>query len=172
LYSMPAFSFIRLSDTDVADIVAYLQQAPVVHAELPRVSLPWGIRLDLARGADQAIPGFLAKVPPLRRAGDPDARISRGEYIAMTTCIECHGFSLRADTPFGGETAPDLIVIAGYDFAAFTHLMRTGKALGERELRMMSGVARGRFAHFTDEEVADLYTFLRDMAARAASAEP
>ena len=33
--------------------------------------------------------------------------------------------------------------------------MRTGKALGERELPMMSGVARGRFAHFTDEEVRD-----------------
>ena len=34
---------------------------------------------------------------------------------------------------------------------------------------MMSGVARGRFAHFTDEEVGDLYVFLSDLAARAAA---
>jgi hypothetical protein len=31
------------------------------------------------------------------------------------------------------ETAPDLIVIAGCDANAFAHLMRSGKALGERE---------------------------------------
>ena len=76
---------------------------------------------------------------------------------------------LRADSPFPSN-APDLIVVAGYDAAAFTHLMRTGKALGERELPMMSGVARGRFVHFTDEEVGDLYFFLSDLAARAAAA--
>jgi hypothetical protein len=30
---------------------------------------------------------------------------------------------------------------------------------------MMSGVARGRFANFTDGELADLYAFLSDFAA-------
>jgi cytochrome c1 len=43
--------------------------------------------------------------------------------------------------------------------------MRTGKALGDRELPMMSGVARGRFVHFTDEEVRDLYAFLKNEVA-------
>jgi hypothetical protein len=45
--------------------------------------------------------------------------------------------------------------------------MKTGKATGERELEMMSDVARGRFAAFTDEEVGDLYTFLQAMTAEA-----
>lgn len=168
LYSMPAFSFIRLRDADVADMIAYLRSVPVVPRDLPDPVLPWGIRFNLARGADQAIAGFLGRVPPLKRDGD-DA-LARGEYIAMTTCIECHGFSLRADSPFDDETAPDLIVVAGYDATAFAHLMRSGKALGERELPMMSGVARSRFVHFTDEEVRDLYSFLSDLAARAAAA--
>ena len=168
LYSMPAFSFIRLRDPDLADIVAYLHTVPVTPHDLPRATLPWRIRFDLARGTDQAIAGFLDRVPPLKRTGD-DA-LARGEYLAMTTCIECHGFSLRADSPFGDETAPDLIVIAGYDASSFAHLMRSGKALGERELPMMSGVARSRFVHFTDDEVRDLYSFLSDMAARAAAA--
>jgi hypothetical protein len=56
-------------------------------------------------------------------------------------------------------------VIAGYDEPAFTRLMRTGKALGDRELPMMSGVARGRFVHFTDEEVRELYSFLKNVVA-------
>jgi mono/diheme cytochrome c family protein len=168
LYSMPAFSFIRLGDADLAAIFAYLRTVPVAPRVLPDAVLPWGIRFDLARGTDRAIPGFLGRVPALKLAGnDP---LARGEYIAMTTCIECHGFSLRADSPFDDETAPDLIVIAGYDANAFTHLMRSGKALGERELPMMSGVARSRFVHFTDDEVRDLYSFLSDLAARAAAA--
>lgn len=150
LYSMPAFSFIHLRDADVAAIIAYLRAAPVVPHDLPPASLPWPIRLELARGTDQPI--------------------ARGEHIAKTTCIECHGFSLRADVPYLGETAPDLIIVAGYGEAAFTHLMCTGKALGERELPMMSGVARGRFVHFTDAEVRDLYAFLSDMAGKAAAA--
>jgi len=169
LYSMPSYNFVRLRDADVADVYAYLRTAPVKQAELPAPGLPWPIRWEIARGNDKAIAGFLDLVPPLRRQDDADPRMARGEYLAMTTCNECHGFGLRADSPFGDETAPDLIVVAGYDEPAFTHLMRTGKAIGERELPMMSGVARGRFVHFTDEEVHDLYTFLSDLAARAAA---
>jgi mono/diheme cytochrome c family protein len=167
VYSMPAYNFVRLRDADVADIYAYLRTVPVVDVPLPRAGLPWPIRWEIARGRDAAIPAFLGKVPPLARTNDPDSAIVRGEYIAMTTCIECHGFSLRADSPFGGETAPDLAIVSGYPFEAFERLMRTGKPIGGRELRMMSGVARGRFAHFTDQEVHDLYAFLRDMGARA-----
>jgi mono/diheme cytochrome c family protein len=171
LYSMPAFSFIRLRDADVSAIAAYLSAERVKHVELPAPSLPWSIRWDLARGTDKAIAGFLGQVPPLQHAAGPDSSLARGEYLAMTTCIECHGFRLHGDELFGGQ-APDLIVIAGYDEASFTRLMRTGKALGDRELEMMSGVARGRFAHFTDEEVRDLYAFLHDMAARSTPTRP
>ncbi len=167
VYSMPAFNFVRLRDEDVADMYAYLRTVPVVDVPLPRARLPWPIRWEIARGRDAAIPAYLGKVPPLVRTTDPDSAIVRGEYIAMTSCNECHGFSLRADSPFGDETAPDLAIVSGYSFEAFEHLMRTGKPIGGRELPMMSGVARGRFAFFTDEEVRDVYAFLRDMGARA-----
>jgi mono/diheme cytochrome c family protein len=166
LYSMPSYNFVRMRDADVADIIAFLRTAPVVRKELPRPSLPWSIRLEIARGRDAAMPAYIDQVPPLRRTDDPDRRIARGEYLAMTTCNECHGFSLRADTPWG-ESAPDLVIVRAYDEAAFHRLMRTGIATGERELRMMSPVARGRFAPFTDQEIEDLYVFLTDMATRA-----
>lgn len=162
---MPSYNFLRLRDADVADIYAYLRSAPLVAEKLPAASLPWSIRWNLARDRDVAIAAVLSKVPPLRHAGE-DSPLSRGEYLAMTTCIECHGLTLHADSPFDDESAPSLAVIAGYDEAAFKRLMRTGIALGERELPMMSGVARGRFAHFTDDEVRDLYVFLNALAAR------
>jgi len=158
---MPSYNFLRLRDADVADLFAYLRSAPVADHELPAASLPWSIRWDLARDRDVAIAAILQKVPPLKHAGE-DSALERGEYLAMTTCNECHGLTLHADSPFEDETAPSLVVIAGYDEAAFTRLMRTGKALGDRELPMMSGVARGRFVHFTDEEVRDLYAYLRE----------
>ena len=44
--------------------------------------------------------------------------------------------------------------------------MRTGKPVSGKELRLMSGVARGRFAHFTDREVAELYAYLKVRAER------
>jgi mono/diheme cytochrome c family protein len=172
VYSMPSYNFVLLRDADVADIIAYLRSAPVVPAELPEPSLPWMIRWDLARGADAPIAGFLAQVPRLKYAEDANARIARGEYLAMTTCIECHGFSLHADAPFGESEAPDLIVVAGYTEAAFAHFLKTGIALGGRELPMMSGVARGRFAHLGDDEVRDLYTYLSERVARPVALSP
>ncbi len=169
-YSMPSYNFMLLRDADVADIIAYLRSAPVVASDLPKPSLPWTIRWDIARGADAPIAGFLDQVPPLKHAEDADPRIARGEYLAMTTCIECHGFSLHADAPFGESIAPDLVVVAGYSEAAFADFLKTGIALGGRELPMMSGVARTRFAHLGDDEVRDLYAFLSERVARPAAA--
>jgi mono/diheme cytochrome c family protein len=171
LYSMPSYNFVHLSDADLADIIASLRSAEVVHKPLPDPSLPWAVRLEIALGNDAAIPAFLDRVPALKHAEDVNPEIARGEYIAMTTCNECHGFGLRADTPWDDETAPDLIIIGAYDEASFRKLMRTGIAIGERELRLMSHVARSRFAYFTDQEIAQLYAFLRDMSDRAGRTE-
>ena len=170
-YSMPAYNFARLRDADVAAIYAWLRTQPVVEQPLPPASLPWHIRYDIALGRDGPIAQFLPAVPPLHEQANSDARVARGEYLAMTTCNECHGLNLRADVPWppwpdGG--GPDLIVLMGYDETAFRHLMSTGKALGERELPMMSDVARTRFAYLANEEVGDLWAFLRRMAERAA----
>jgi mono/diheme cytochrome c family protein len=170
LYSMPSYNFLRMSDSDLADLIAYLRSMPVVSKSLPTASLPWQVRLEIARGFDAAIPEFLHLVPKLKGEELGNEALARGEYIAMTTCNECHGFSLRADVSWQDDAdpgAPDLIIMSAYDEQAFRVLMKTGVALGDRELEMMSGVARSRFAHFTDDEVSDLYAFLRDMSARA-----
>jgi cytochrome c553 len=159
---MPSEMFSGLTDADLGKILAYLNSAP------PRPGLGPERRLGpIARI------GFVAgKLRPaaelVRRAGhlsgswprDADST-APGAYLARTSCTECHGLDLR-----GGDQAPDLRIAASYSFEAFTQLMRQGKALGNRELPLMSQVARSRFRHFTSQELRDLYTYL---VARAAS---
>lgn len=170
LYNMPSYNFIRLRDSDLADLIAFLRSVPAEDRPLPLGMLGWTVRWDLATGRDAAIAAFVPKVPPLSFQSDPDPAVRRGEYLAMTSCNECHGFGLRGDNPFDavGERAPDLVIAASYTKPEFIHFMRTGKAAGNRELRMMSGVARGRFVHWTDREVSDLYAFFQALSAKAA----
>lgn len=42
--------------------------------------------------------------------------------------------------------------------------MRTGVAVGSREVGLMSDVARSRFRHFTDAEIRALHAFLKARA--------
>ncbi len=92
----------------------------------------------------------------------------------MTSCNECHGFGLRGDNPFDepGGARPDLAIVASYDKAAFTHLMRTGNPPGNRDLGLMTRTARNRFAHWTPQEVDDLYAFLSALGKHAATEPP
>jgi mono/diheme cytochrome c family protein len=169
LYDMPSYNFVSMRDRDVADLIAFLRATPVTKSGLPSASLGWKIRWDIANGNDDAIAAFIPKVPKLAFQTSPDPAVRRGEYLAMTSCNECHGFGLRGDSPFDppGKGPPDLAIAGSYSKADFIKLMRTGKAAGNREAGMMSGVARIRFVHWTDAEIDDLYAFLQAMSAKA-----
>lgn len=73
----------------------------------------------------------------------------------------CHGGDLRG-SPDG--STPALAIAAAYTLDEFARLMSTGVALGDRELDLMARVARGRFAHFTDDEVAAVHAYLQTLA--------
>lgn len=162
MYSMPSFSFMELRDEDVAALYAYLRQAPVVEGPAPSTGLPFALRLAIAQGKDDVMPAWMEHAPALEYQSDPNTSLARGEYIAMTTCNECHGFSLRADVPWEGDgRSPDLIaVMAAYPEDDFRRLMREGVPLGGRDLELMDDVARARFSRFSDEEIGDLYNYL------------
>jgi mono/diheme cytochrome c family protein len=163
MYSMPSFSFMELRDEDVAALYAYLRSAPVAEGPATSTGMPFALRLMLARGQDDVMPEWIKNAPRLEQQSNPSASIARGEYVAMTTCNECHGFSLRADVPWESDgRSPDLIaVMAGYGEADFQRLMREGVPIGGRDLELMDDVARGRFVHFTNDEVNDLYAYLK-----------
>jgi cytochrome c553 len=161
---MPSYNFKNLSDDDIVALIAFLQSAPVVEKELPAPRLSWSLRWTIARGAEPHMAELVAVMPALRLGAGNDPQLRRGEYFAMTACNECHGFDLRGGWQFGPGT-PDLAIVAAYTPDDFRRLLREGIAIGERnELRMMSAVARDRFAELSDEEIADLYAFLRSLA--------
>ena len=100
--------------------------------------------------------------PPLLGDGD-DPQLVRGEYLAKTSCNECHGFDLRGMEDIDFVT-PDLAILAAYSDSDFRTLMQRGEAIGGRtDLGLMTMVARDRFAHFTEQELNDLLAYLRTL---------
>ena len=155
---MPSDMFRPLTDADLGRILAYLRSVPPTTGESRGVSVgPMG-RLGVVMGM------YNPAAEDVRRAEEvaasypqPGDSVAAGAYLARTVCTECHGRDLT-----GGPEGypPDLRIAAGYSLEAFTHLMRTGKGTGERDLKLMSEVARERFVHFTDAEIGELHRYL------------
>ena len=167
LYSMPSYNFRHLSDDDLAALIAYLRLHPVFPDTLgvPYHSLE--VRWALAFGDEMHAAELVTEVPPMLTSVAADGpEVAGGEYLAMTSCNECHGFDLRGGGPVA-ERTPDLAIVAAYTREEFGTLLRTGVSRdGRSELRLMSRTARNRFVHFTEQEVDRLYAFLRTLPAR------
>jgi cytochrome c553 len=160
---MPSEMFSGLTDTDLGKILAYLRSVPPDSGLAPERRLGPVARIAFVAGKLQPAAELVRRAGLLSGSWPQDAdSTAPGAYLARTSCIECHGLDLR-----GGDQAPDLRIAAGYSFDAFTELMRVGKALGNRDLPLMSQVARGRFRHFTDQELRGLYTYLMARAAKS-----
>lgn len=163
-WSMPSFNFVRLNDEDTAALIALLKSAPVVESALPKPKLGRRARWLLVSGEENHMATWALQVPFLRLGPDDDPALARGEYLAMTTCNECHGLDLRGASAYG-FSQPDLAIVAGYPEEDFRKLMKDGVGLGGREdLGLMSIVAQSRFVHFTDQELSDLHAFLSSLA--------
>jgi cytochrome c553 len=163
---MPSRMFYSLSDADLAAIIAYLRTVPVTANALPVMRYGPMARLGLVLGKYH----FEAEVidatkPPVSAPVGPQNE-GLGRYVAMTSCTECHGPDLRGDPTSGRSGAPSLGVAAAYSDTQFARFMRTGVSVGDRQLPMMSGVARTRFAHLTDREIGALHGYLKTLAAR------
>ena len=155
---MPNKAHQRLTDRQLADLFAYLHSVPLVERELPSSRLrPLG-RLGIALG-EYDLEEMRADSPesPLviadRNEADP------GRHLALVACSECHGIDFAG---FPEEGSPPLLVAKAYSDAEFARLMREGltKAGAESASGLMSQVARARFAHLTDEEIAAIKGFL------------
>ena len=157
---MPSEAFVLLTDEDVGRIIAFLRSLPALEGPGPSISLgPLG-RLGVVVGQFKTVAQLIAgTVPP------PDAKsdeVKQGRYLARTICASCHGTSLRGDSN-PEFTSPSLQLVAAYSPEAFSQLMRSGVALGGRDLRTMSPFAREHLSHLTDSEIAALYRYLSTM---------
>ena len=158
LFAMPSSAFYHLSERDLASLIALVRHQPRVEGYTGTTSLgPLG-RVGLVTGRFKAVPAAMdhtAARVPADTSGDPTAL---GRYLAQVACSECHGPTLTGGLD---GRAPTLAIATAYDDEQFRHLMRTGEPLMNRPLYLMSDAARGRFVHFTDEEVTSLHAYLR-----------
>lgn len=155
---MPSDMFYHLTDEDLGSIIAYMRSVVPADGPATEISLgPMARGMLLARVFTTAASRIDHEAPRLD-PGDGSDPVRLGRYLATTVCTECHG------TDFTGSSdgsIPSLSQALAYSDEDFRTLMREGRALGDRELNLMAEVARGRFAHFTDVEIAALQAFLR-----------
>ena len=157
---MPSSAFVGLTDEDLGRIIAFLRTLPAVPAAGPSTSPgPIG-RIGLATGKFKLEAQLIAETIPPPEATNPSA--AHGRYLARTICAHCHGSSLLGDSN-PEFTSPTLRVVAAYSPEAFAQLMRTGVALGGRNLTTMTPEARYHLSQLTDTEIADLYAYLHNM---------
>jgi cytochrome c553 len=160
LLVMPAEAFVGMTDADLGRIIAFLKSLPTVPGPDPNIAPgPLG-RLGLVTGKFKTAVQLIAESVPPPAATSQDAEL--GRYLAQTVCAKCHGTSLHgASNP--DFTSSDLRVVVAYSPEAFTRLLRTGIALGDRQLRTMSPYARKYLSPLTDSEISALYSYLHAM---------
>jgi mono/diheme cytochrome c family protein len=157
---MPAEAYIGMNDEDLGRIIAFLRSLPPSAGPGADVSPgPLG-RIGFVGGEFKTAAQLIAEIVP-----PPEATTSEGKagrYLATTVCAECHGTSLSGDSN-PDFTSPDLRIVAAYTPEAFITLLRTGVALGDRKLGVMSEQARAYLSHLTDAEIAALYSYLHGL---------
>ena len=165
LWIMPSPMYSRLSDAEVAALVAYIRALPRRGAATPSVSLgPLG-RFGVAMGEFRPAPARIEEFR-MREPYDVGAEHAAGRRLASIACAECHGPDLTGGNAGPETVAPNLTIAGAYDPAQFRTLMRTGRAPHGRDLGLMGRVARADFAHLRDEEIDALYAYLRARAER------
>lgn len=158
---MPSQYFHHLTDDDLATLIAFLRSRPVVEdgtdlTNAYRIMSRVGLALGQFKPAAAEIRDGIDRLP----APSPGRPDELGEYLAQVACAECHGGDLQGQPYF---PSPSLAIVRGYGRDDFARLMRTGTAIGDREVGVMSRVARGRFVEFTESEIDALYGYLNQL---------
>jgi mono/diheme cytochrome c family protein len=169
LWIMPSHTYQFMADGEVANLIAYVRTLPHTGVATPAREFYFATRFGILRHRISPEIRLAADSEPAMNLGQGTAS---GRSIAAMTCVECHGSDLSG-TSLGPHWAPpNLAVVAAYSRADFSTFMRTGKALGDRELESMSKIARQRFTQLTDEEVSALYDYLFERGSAMARGAP
>ena len=158
LIVMPSAYFSGLRDQDLRNIIAYLRTVQKTDNQPGTLSVRLLGRALFLKG-DLATQPQLGQQQPTAPRED-NVSFYEGEYVSQIKCAECHGRDLKG-APFGLETTPSLVTVMGYSLDEFTNLMRTGEAKGGRNVGLMSEISPSHFKHLKDEEISDLYEFIK-----------
>ncbi|HEU5137169.1 MAG TPA: c-type cytochrome [Steroidobacteraceae bacterium] len=158
---MPSEMFRHLRDEDLARVIAFLRSKPAVAQGVTEETQlrPIG-RLIIANGDYKPAAHAIELLPSAAAGFDANDPVSRGRYLTMNYCSECHAQDLQGVAPIN---APALAVVKGYSLEQFTRLMQEGVGLGDRQLKLMSPTAKARFTQFSADEIAAVHAFLQSI---------
>lgn len=167
LFLMPSEDYNRLTDADVAAIVAYARSLPPVKGEAGRIEMPLLIKAlyaaNLMHDAAQSIDHTLPPAQPVAEG----LTTEHGAYVAQM-CKGCHGDGL-AGGPIPGAPpdwppAADLTAAgtyAVYDSAEkFKAMFRTGRRPSGEEVKVMPFPS---LKAMNDVDVEALYLYLKTL---------
>jgi len=148
-----------LSDADLQRIIAHLRaqppSPPVPRTRVINFTGRWAIVTGAWKTSADEVDRKMPRWGELPHASG----FERGRYLVSITCTECHGLDLQGRGVYG---SPPLDVVNAYSAEQFRHLLRTGEPISNRDLGIMSSVAREAFKVFTDEEIGDIHAYLRE----------
>jgi mono/diheme cytochrome c family protein len=151
---MPAATFSRMADNDMAALIAFVKQVPPVDRQLAPTRIHALGYLMVA-----AMPmGEQPAAPPANRVTEPEPTAAYGAYLASSTCVECHGEHLAGADKQGPPQGPSLAGAAHWSLAEFSTAVRQGRVPGGRQLS--EEMPYKHFAHLTDVEVEALHRYL------------
>ena len=169
LLIMPAEAYIHLTDSELGDIIAYLQSLPPVDRKIPPRTLGPVARALLAFG-QPLIPAERIDHAATGGSGDaPTTGLALGAHlIKVSGCDSCHQADLAggkipgADPswPPAGNLTPHPEGLDRYSAATFDEVMRSGKKLDGTQIdpSMMPWTA---YAKMTNEEISALWAYLQ-----------
>jgi mono/diheme cytochrome c family protein len=155
---MPSEAFFAMPDEDLVAVLSYIRSLDVEANDLPSSKFGLLVRGMLAAGEVKTAAASIGDMET-QPVYDFASELDRGAYLATIACAECHGLDLKGQS-LGEMPTPDLVVGAAYSPEEFTRLMETGVGVGDRDLGLMSIVAKDRFSHFTETELGDLHAYL------------
>jgi cytochrome c553 len=165
LMDMPSYLFSELDADDVDALVSYLKSLPAKGVRHPDPTIGPKLAEDIASGAFK---DSVRQVAEMKNKAPPDLGPEHAfaRSILRATCAECHGMDLQGHTEpmMDASPPPNLRIVAAYSAEDFSTLMKTGKPIGDRELKVMGGVSRGRYSRFTDSEIQAVYEYLAEFA--------
>ena len=155
--AMPSMGFVRLTDAQMADIIAFVRSRPVGGIDQPQHFIGPLDQLALWRGQFKPTVGYVASE---RMKNPPDAGVEHeaGRGVVAIVCVECHAGDLKGHG-WDGD-APDLRVVLAYDASTFTRLLRTGVGADGKEHGLMSQIARDRLHKLSDDQIGAVFAYL------------
>ncbi len=157
LKMMPSSMYQHVSDDDLSNILGFLRSLPQSDKPIKGDVAMMGMTPYLAYTfyGDQVLAALYSSssTPPKLRP----ANAKMGEYMTQISCTECHGEDLQGFA----DMIPSLSMVNAYSLEQFKTLLSTGKALGDRDVGVMSQVAKSRFTHLTEEEVSAIYEYIK-----------